>query len=187
MNTLAARTSCGIYGVVIGDGPLKEIERICREAGDEETGGILVGRYTPDRSTAIVREATPPPTDSQKGRSWFARGVTGLRQLLRRRWRSKERRYYIGEWHFHPATVVEPSADDLDQMLRIGSTKEYSCKEPVLLIFGRPAGQGCGLAARAFVFPAGLRPVEMRLENLSPPFCGNALEPPARRRLRAPR
>lgn len=165
MNTLTARTSDGTYGVTIDADSMKEIDRLCSAAGDVETGGILIGQYTTDRSTALVLEATPPPTDSERGRSWFVRGVAGLRELLRRRWHSKTPRYYVGEWHFHPAAAVEPSSDDLDQMVRIADTREYSCKEPVLLILGRPAGERGTRPVRVFVFPVGEPPMELYPET----------------------
>lgn len=161
MNALTARTSDGTYGVAIDADSMKEIDRLCSAAGDVETGGILIGHYTMDRSTALVLEVTPPPTDSERGRSWFVRGVAGLRELLRRRWHSKTPRYYVGEWHFHPATAVEPSSDDLDQMERIADAREYSCKEPVLLILGRPAGERGTRPVRVFVFPVGEQPMEL--------------------------
>jgi len=161
MNTLRARTSDGMYGVTIDAGSMKKIDRICSAAGDVETGGILIGQYTADRSTALVLEVTPPPKDSDRGRSWFVRGVAGLRDLLRRRWQSKTPSYYVGEWHFHPAAAVDPSSDDLDQMARIANAREYSCKEPILLILGLPAGERGTRPVRVFVFPMGEPPMEL--------------------------
>src|SRR5208283_3659858 len=99
---------------------LSALDRLCREAGSVETGGILIGRYSDDLAVAIVCEATPPPSDSRRGRSWFVRGVSGLRDMLGKKWRATERTYYVGEWHYHPVAHVEPSLDDFNQMLEIG-------------------------------------------------------------------
>jgi hypothetical protein len=74
----------GIFGIVIEPKVIRQIDRLCIAAGDSETGGILIGRYTEDRSTAIIAEATPPPPDSRQGHSWFVRGVAGLAELLLR-------------------------------------------------------------------------------------------------------
>ena len=127
---------------------------------EEVTGGILVGRYSDDHSVAIVREATPPPPDSRQGHSWFSRGVSGLRDMLSKRWRDRERTYYVGEWHFHPADDIVPSAADFAQVIQIGHAKKYKCKEPLLIILG--AGRIDGdHQFRIFVFPAGTDPSEL--------------------------
>lgn len=160
MNSWSARTTDRSYGLVIEVGALRDLDRMCAVAGDIETGGVLVGRYSTDLTTAIVLEATSPPSDSRQGPSWFNRGVAGLRKMLRQRWRSKERTYYVGEWHFHPAAHVEPSEEDVAQMYRICHDPNYHCSEPVLLILGR-LSDGKERAARAFVFPCGERYMEL--------------------------
>lgn len=142
------------YGCRISASVIRAVDRICRDAGDIETGGILVGRYDEEGTVAHVVEATPPPRDSQRGRTWFARGVLGLRELLARRWAARERVHYIGEWHFHPSDVVVPSAVDLSQMRRIAVADEYRCPEPILVIVGRRAGRGTR-PMRVFVCPHG--------------------------------
>ncbi len=139
---------------------LSALDRYCSDAGSWETGGILVGCYSDDLSLAIVREATPPPSDSRRGRSWFVRGVNGLRDALSKRWRAQERTYYLGEWHFHPVEQVQPSGDDFAQMLEISQARNYDCKEPLLLILG--AGQRQQQRTfRAFVCPASGDPMEL--------------------------
>jgi hypothetical protein len=160
MMTWKGKTVDGTFAVVFHSFALSALDRYCRDAGSSETGGILVGRYSDDLSLASVREATPPPTDSKRGRSWFVRGVNGLRELLGKRWQGNERTFYVGEWHFHPASHVEPSDDDFAQMLKIGQSKEYNCKEPLLLILG--AGKRDGQRVfRAFVCPAEDAPMEL--------------------------
>lgn len=153
MMTWRGKTVDGTFAVEFQASVLSALERYCRDAGSSETGGILVGRYSDDLSLAIVREATPPPADSKRGRSWFVRGVNGLRELLGKRWRAKERTFYVGEWHFHPVNHVEPSSDDFTQMLEISHTREYDCKEPLLLIVGAGKHEGQRIF-RAFVCPA---------------------------------
>jgi integrative and conjugative element protein (TIGR02256 family) len=139
---------------------LRTLDRHRREAGSSETGGILVGRYSDDLSVATVCEATAPPSDSRLGRSWFVRGVNGLRDMLSKRWRAKERTYYLGEWHFHPVKHVEPSSEDFEQMREIGRAKEYDCKEPLLLILGAGTREG-DRSFRAFVCPLEREPLEL--------------------------
>ncbi|WNG20823.1 Mov34/MPN/PAD-1 family protein [Cystobacter fuscus] len=156
----SGKTVDGTFAVQLQAHVLRMLDRLCREAGTSETGGILIGRHSDDLTVAIVREATPPPSDSRRGRSWFVRGVSGLRDMLGKKWRAKERTYYIGEWHFHPVDHVEPSGDDFEQMLKISHAKEYDCKEPLLLILGTGQQQG-QRSFRAFVCPSDGAPLEL--------------------------
>lgn len=158
-------THCRRYALKVTAASWQQIERECVRSGTIETGGILVGHYTADTSTVIVTEALPPPEDSARGRSWFYRGVAGLCELLTKRWQSKTRSYYIGEWHYHPASIVEPSEDDFSQMYSINADRRYSCQEPVMLIVGR-AQYGVERPLRAFVFPRGQSHMEFE-EHIS--------------------
>lgn len=164
MNRLSARTANGEFGLLIESEPWNAIGRVCLAANDRETGGILVGRYTTDRTTAVVLEVTDAPPDSNRGRSTFVRGVAGLSEMLRRRWNTKDRSYYVGEWHYHPATIVQPSSDDIQEMARIATARNYRCREPVLVIVGRPPDGGGRRPVRAFVFPDG-QGVEMQVDE----------------------
>jgi len=161
MKTWSGKTEDGTFAVEFHSSVLSILDRYCRDAGSSETGGILVGRYSEDLSMAFVREATPPPTDSRRGYAWFVRGVNGLREMLNKRWRATERTYYIGEWHFHPATHVEPSSDDFEQMIKISRAREYECKEPLLLILGTRKQEGQRIF-RAFVFQAEHTPLKLK-------------------------
>lgn len=155
----SGKTVDGSFAVVLEAPVLGALDRLSAGAGSLETGGILIGRYSDDLAVAIVREATPAPRDSRRGRSWFVRGVSGLRDMLGKRWRARDRTHYIGEWHFHPVAAIEPSADDFEQMLQISRDNGYHCKEPLLLILG--TGQQHGQRVfRAFVCPAVGGPLE---------------------------
>jgi integrative and conjugative element protein (TIGR02256 family) len=157
------RTIDGEFKIQIETSVLQSLEHFCMQSDRRETGGILVGRYSDDLAVAIVREATPPPSDSRFGRSWFVRGIRGLREILAKKWSASERTYYIGEWHFHPASRVEPSADDFQQMVEIGHAMKYDCREPLLIILGSSRRKG-NRDLRAFVCPAGSAPREFVVE-----------------------
>lgn len=153
---MRAQTADGSYSVVVEAAVLQEIDRFCTAAGKVETGGVLVGRYSEDRTTALVLEATSPPEDSRQGSAWFKRGIAGLRALLKRRWNARERTYYLGEWHYHPARQVVPSGDDFAQMASIARTNHYRCREPLMMIFGAaraPTGTRTR-TVRTFVCPS---------------------------------
>ena len=44
---------------------------------------------------------------------------------------------YLGEWHLHPDSRSAPSHVDIAQMKKISQDKNFNCKEPILLIFGK--------------------------------------------------
>ena len=157
-------TECRTYALRVTAASWQHMNSECDKSGAVETGGILVGYYTGDGSTAIVTEALPPPSDSTSGRNWFRRGIAGLRGLLLKRWKSQVRTYYIGEWHYHPASIVEPSGDDVTQMCGIKSDPRYRCKKPIMLIVGH-ARVGDERPARAFVFPHGERYIEFEQDT----------------------
>ncbi|MET3880142.1 Mov34/MPN/PAD-1 family protein [Chitinophaga sp. OAE865] len=105
-------------------------------AGKKETGGIIIGSYSLDRSCAIVSYVSGPPKDSKSGFNWFQRGKLGLQTLLNRQWEKEEQTYYLGEWHFHPFSSPDPSFQDKLAMSKISEAAEYNCPEPILLIIG---------------------------------------------------
>ena len=101
---------------------------------ESETGGILVGRYAAAGQVACIELATPPPGDSEAGLDWFKRGSEGLADLLAEQWDLPERRYYVGEWHFHPLGSAEPSRQDREQMREVAADRRYRCSRPILII-----------------------------------------------------
>jgi len=140
------------FGLKIPADVVEAILGHCRDARDVETGGILIGEYTDPHDCALIYQVTGPPQDSTATRTRFRRGTAGLQPLLDRLWR-RERRYYLGEWHFHPGAAPEPSGVDDRQIASIARDQKYSCPEPVLLIIG---GNPCAVwAAAAYVFPKG--------------------------------
>jgi len=130
------RSSDNAFAVTLPVHVLQELDRLCKEQLEAETGGILVGQYSRDRKTAEVFKAYPPPNDSERGRHWFVRGTLGLAATLARLWKAKSQQYYVGEWHYHPSRDVSPSGKDNDQMRSIAKLNEYQCKDPILIIVG---------------------------------------------------
>lgn len=141
----------------------ENILQTCKKAANKETGGILIGYYTDDLTTAVVTESTPPPKDSKSDYTWFYRGIDGLKRLLIRRWKEPRRCYYLGEWHYHPAKKVKPSHDDINQMVRISSEENYNCREPIMLVVGHDYGETRQI--KAFVFPRGKAMIELVYEK----------------------
>ncbi|WP_318369877.1 Mov34/MPN/PAD-1 family protein [Enterobacter sp.] len=148
------------YTVNISSSSLQQVIEECIKAGMNETGGILIGSYSEDGSTAFIVEATARPADSIARRTTFQRGVKGLKHLLGSRWETGK--YYVGEWHFHPAGSSDPSNDDFISMKNISSNPNYQCPEPVMIILGgNPLG---AYSLSASVFPRGKSPIRLAQE-----------------------
>jgi integrative and conjugative element protein (TIGR02256 family) len=108
--------------------------KYCTQAARKETGGIIIGHYTPLGDQAVITEVTGPPRDSQAGDSWFVRGLQGLQRRIDRAWRRRD--YYLGEWHFHPFAQPVPSQRDRAQVLSFSKNAAYRCPEPILIVVG---------------------------------------------------
>lgn len=118
--------------------PVQVIEAMlatCKVAKRNESGGILIGHYTPTHDCAIAVTASGPPKDSVSMSASFIRGVHGLKQRLRTVWQTPGD-YYLGEWHYHPDNPPVPSYPDRTQMHEIARTTAYHCPEPLLVIIG---------------------------------------------------
>jgi integrative and conjugative element protein (TIGR02256 family) len=140
------------FGVAVEQRHIQQLVDWCIEAGDQETGGILIGRYSDRLDLAVVSRVSGPPPDSRRGRTFFERGTRGLQRLLDRAWQRRSE-YYLGEWHFHPGSEGIPSRIDRDQMATTARLPSFRCPEPILLIVGgRPTASR---SIRAFAYPNG--------------------------------
>lgn len=133
MLTFAPRKPLHDLRVVLAEEVIEQITIISNDP-DSETGGVLIGRYVEDGRVAYVDMATPPPRDSSAGLDWFERGKNGLAELLGEQWNLPQRRFYVGEWHFHPIGRAEPSPQDQQQMVQIARDPNYHCERPLLII-----------------------------------------------------
>lgn len=106
----------------------------CRRAGDLETGGVLLGRYSAFGDRVIVAKATGPPRDSRQSAFGFVRGIAGLTGRLRREWRDAA--YYVGEWHSHPGASATPSPVDIKQITAFAADADLRCPHPALVVVG---------------------------------------------------
>lgn len=106
------------------------------EIGKKETGGVIIGRYSSSLQMVYINELSGAPVDSKAGFCWFVRGVKGLGEYLKKKWDYNDE-YYLGEWHFHPANISEPSSTDIDQLKKISLDKRFNCKEPILIVISK--------------------------------------------------
>jgi len=138
---LVFKDPSGEYVVRISEKVADRIKTYCQMRMDQETGGVLVGRYTGSQREAVVMFADGPPLDSKRGAFSFLRGVEGLAKKLAAFW-TREGLYYLGEWHYHPLSAPVPSRTDHDCMSAIRSQRRVDCKVPILVIIGgNPQGQ----------------------------------------------
>jgi integrative and conjugative element protein (TIGR02256 family) len=113
---------------------IKAIVERCAAAFPSETGGVLIGHHSRLRDRAIIVEALGPTPDSRGTRFSFFRGWRGLQRLIDQAWGRGD--FYLGEWHFHPATSSSPSDQDRDQIAAFSRDPAYACPDPVLLVVG---------------------------------------------------
>ena len=115
-----------------------------------ETGGLLLGRYTAQRTVLTVTEALPPPPDSMHGRTSFVRGEVGLLATIARARAEDASVFVVGEWHTHPAHAPSPSSVDHRGMKWFARRGLYGCRSPVLLILGMDLGPSAPWSVTAY-------------------------------------
>ena len=104
------------------------------KANPYETGGVLIGNYSTNQTTANILQITPPPRYSTHQKYGFHRSSTGLKKFLDTMWNQGQ--YYLGEWHYHPNASAVPSHTDLKQMFALSNNNSLKCPEPILMIIG---------------------------------------------------
>lgn len=123
-----------LYRVIIPKDIYDDMKSYCNKSYPNETGGVLVGNYSSDQSTANVVKITPPPPNSRGTRYGFKRTNTGVKVFLDSLW--EQGLYYIGEWHYHPSAHAVPSSTDIEQMITLAKDGRLKCPEPILVIIG---------------------------------------------------
>lgn len=143
------------FSVEISSKTLNFVKHECLKAKNNETGGIIIGKYSRDRYDAIIKTVTGPPKDSIQTKNSFERGVNGLIKLLEHNW--KFGHYYLGEWHYHPNSSAQPSGVDNFQMERFSNDNSLKCPEPILLILGGNPNNNCELSVHIYTKNSRLR------------------------------
>jgi len=152
------------YGLRIPSKVIERILELCRRASCVETGGILVGYYAKSHDCAIVTACSSAPKDSHCGRRYFQRGVHGLQHWLNTLWNRGRRRYYLGEWHYHPHGSSDLSSIDVAQMKRDAEDDSYCCPELLMLIVAGDACDQYSIGSSVYVKGQGLVMLSERWE-----------------------
>ena len=120
--------------VIMPDSILNKMEQLCESFYPNECGGILIGEYSDDLSQAEVKKIMVSKNNSGNRMS-FLREAKDANNFLKKLWRiASGTKYFIGEWHSHPAGAGYPSSTDDDAMYQVAKTSSCSCKRPVLII-----------------------------------------------------
>ena len=70
------------FGLTLKASIPAQVLELCRTSGKNETGGILIGRYSASHDCASVCELGPEAPDGSRGPTTFKRGVRRLQQWL---------------------------------------------------------------------------------------------------------
>lgn len=133
-NSVVFKDNDGKYCVCFSKKIKQKLIELCSRSNPKETGGILIGKYSKDQSTAIITTIVPAPKNSISKHFSFLRGTKGLLKILDRSWDKGQ--YYLGEWHYHPNAQPNPSNQDIFQMIQLSKSEGLHCPEPILLILG---------------------------------------------------
>ena len=148
MNLIIFKSNNNKFSVAITDTILNNIHQECVKSKNKETGGILIGKYSEDRNTAIINKITGPPNGSKQGKRTFKRAPANLNKLICGKWDLGYR--YVGEWHFHPNSSPNPSIVDNLQMNKFANDKKLNCSEPILLIIGGNQNNGWEISVHVY-------------------------------------
>lgn len=115
------------------------------EAGcPNESGGLLVGKYSTDHKTVIVTKAITPTQETTTPTS-YTRKTDGMEAIWKKLY--EEGLQYVGEWHSHPNGSPQYSTEDLNAMRGIYADEDVTISKPLLLILGVKDGKYCKNAA----------------------------------------
>lgn len=148
MNVIRFKTNDNKFSVELSDEILNNVHQECIKAKNKETGGILIGKYSEDRNTAIINKITGPPKGSKHTKHIFVRPPVNLKKLLHDKWNLGYR--YVGEWHFHPNSSPNPSMVDNIQMKKFANDKKLNCCEPILIIVGGNYKKGWKISVHVY-------------------------------------
>lgn len=122
------------YNIELDMKVYKEMICYCSISYPYETGGILIGNYSSNQTTANILKILPPSKKSKSTKNTFYRSNDGLIKELDLAWRYGQ--YYLGEWHYHPNASSVPSDIDRKQMELLSQDLKLKCPEPILIIIG---------------------------------------------------
>lgn len=106
-------------------------------AGQNETGGCLIGSVFLVPKSIVITDILPPPPDSVSTPSLFVLGTDGLEEQIKTIERKTNGKVtYLGTWHSHPRGGGASSTDK-NTISRLLFVRNY---EPTVCLIWRPDG-----------------------------------------------
>lgn len=96
-----------------------------------ETGGLLVGRYSDSHDSVTIIKSLVP-TKMESNRTSYYRSVEGMEDEWRKL--AEEGLYYVGEWHSHPGGSTMFSSCDESALRALQGDEGIIIRKPVMLI-----------------------------------------------------
>lgn len=103
-----------------------------------ESGGVLLGRYIINSNDIVVDEITKPTSEDKAGRFFFFRKQKKHQGFIKRIWNETEGTCnYLGEWHTHPEDCPNPSTQDIVNWKKLLRKTKFEEDYLYFVILGR--------------------------------------------------
>lgn len=133
--------------VELTDSFLNTIRKYTQGRGDNESGGIILGGFIPDKKKYVFTDASVPNCKDRSGPLFFIRNSRSAQKIINRQWKkSKGTINYLGEWHTHGWVNTYPSSTDKALLKMIIADKSNVWDEVFMLILGNDNSFYLGMA-----------------------------------------
>lgn len=123
--------------VEITDCAFRVFDEYAQIDGRNESGGILLGKYIPEKEYYYISIATKPTERDCAGPIWFSRNRDVAQKEIDNQWKkSGEIINYMGEWHTHPYKNPTPSLVDKNLMRKLIRDGSNVWKHLFMIIVG---------------------------------------------------
>lgn len=123
--------------IEIEDSVIILLKHFVQRNGNPESGGILLGKYSPSERKYLITEATKPNVFDKSGLSFFIRKAKPAQRIIDTRWRTSAGTInYLGEWHTHDCNNPTPSSTDLALIRSIIFDQSNVWPEVIMIIVG---------------------------------------------------
>jgi len=153
--------------IIIPNRIARQITRALIAAGPFKTGGIMLGEHTGHDCFRISEITVQEEYGSENS---FTRRVEEIRDksyaVFRRNGMNCSRFNYLGEWHSHPASNLEPGLRDELTMMEIVGDRLVGANFAVLMIV-KMSDRHLAAAARAYTAAGKRYEASLLLEQLA--------------------
>lgn len=129
------------------DSMLEKIKNYTQNEGENETGGILLGGFIPEKNKYVITDVSVPNNSDDSGPCFFLRNYESAQRIINKYWRESAGRInYLGEWYTHGCKNPYPSLEDRKLLKMIISDKSNVWNEVFMLILGNNNSFYLGMA-----------------------------------------